>query len=132
MVLKVTYTLQTKCKTCFRGPRMVLHVHFKKYIITLGVWFLMYPRRPPRPPVWQKTTLFPDFSFGILPLGGPIEKNPYMTVHCSVFFEGGVDISYPQWKAVVPVDVDYLSLSRYPSSFSFTLQTFVRHLSHFP
>ena len=62
----------------------------------------------------------------------PIEKNPYMTVHCSVFFEGGVDISYPQWKAVVPVDVDYLSLSRYPSSFSFTLQTFVRHLSHFP
>ena len=30
MVLKVTYTLQTKCKTCFGGPRMVLHGPLKK------------------------------------------------------------------------------------------------------
>ena len=61
MALEVTKTLQTKCKTCFRGPRMVLHAHFKKYIITLEVWFLKYPRRPPRPPVWSKTRLFPIF-----------------------------------------------------------------------
>ena len=46
---------------------MVLHAHFKKYIITLGVWFLMYPRRPPRPPVWSKTRVFLDF-FCYLPL----------------------------------------------------------------
>ena len=44
---------------------MVLHAHFKKYIITLGGWFLMYTSGPP--PVWQKTTFFPDF-FCYLPL----------------------------------------------------------------
>ena len=35
MAFEVTETLQTKCKTCFRGPRMVLHAHLKKHIITL-------------------------------------------------------------------------------------------------
>ena len=59
---------------CFGGPRMVLHAHFKKYIFKLGVWFLMYPRRPPRPPVWSKTTLFPDF-FCNLPLFGSLLRS---------------------------------------------------------
>ena len=41
-------------------PRMILHAQ-KKPICKLEVWFFVYPRRPPPPPVWQKTTLFPDF-----------------------------------------------------------------------
>ena len=40
---------------------MVLHAHFKKHIIALGGWLLMYTSGPPRPPVWQKTIFFPDF-----------------------------------------------------------------------
>ena len=66
MALEVTQTLQT-CKTCFRGPRMVLHAHFKKHIIALGGWLLMYTSGPPSPPVWQKTRLFPDFFFATFP-----------------------------------------------------------------
>ena len=54
MVLKVTYTLQSKCKTCFGGPRMVLQAHLKKHIIALGGWLLMYTSGPPRP-YMQKT-----------------------------------------------------------------------------
>ena len=46
---------------------MVLHAHFKKHIIALGGWLLMYTSGPPRPPVWQKTIFFPDF-FCYLPL----------------------------------------------------------------
>ena len=40
---------------------MVLQAHLKKHIIALGGWLLMYTSGPPRPPVWQKTTLFPFF-----------------------------------------------------------------------
>ena len=36
----MTYTLQSKCKTCFGGPRMVLQAHLKKHIIALGGWLL--------------------------------------------------------------------------------------------
>ena len=40
---------------------MVLHAHFKKYIITLGVWFLMYPPRPPPPQIGQRPHFFQKF-----------------------------------------------------------------------
>ena len=40
---------------------MVLQAHLKKHIIALGGWLLMYTSGPPRPPVWQMTTLFPFF-----------------------------------------------------------------------
>ena len=46
---------------------MVLHAHFKKHIIALGGWLLMYTSGPPRPPVWQKTIFFPDFFFATFP-----------------------------------------------------------------
>ena len=46
---------------------MVLQAHLKKHIIALGGWLLMYTSGPRPPPVWQKTTLFPDF-FCYLPL----------------------------------------------------------------
>ena len=36
-VLKVSYTLQSKCKTCFGGPRMVLQAHLKNTLLHLGV-----------------------------------------------------------------------------------------------
>ena len=39
MVLKVTYTLQSKCKTCFGGPRMVLQAHLKNTLLHLGVGY---------------------------------------------------------------------------------------------
>ena len=45
---------------------MVLQAHLKKHIIALGGWLLMYTSGPP-PPVWHKTTLFPDFFFATFP-----------------------------------------------------------------
>ena len=47
---------------------MVLQAHLKKHIIALGGWLLMYTSGPPRPPVWQMTTLFPVLFF-LLPAG---------------------------------------------------------------
>ena len=58
-----------KCKTCFRGPRMVLQAHFKKYIITLGVRFLMYPRRTPSAPRFGKRPLLFRIFFATFPKG---------------------------------------------------------------
>ena len=47
---------------------MVLQAHLKKHIITLGVWFLMYPPRPlPRP-----GALFPDFYWTQVYLGSDL------------------------------------------------------------
>ena len=66
MVLKVTYTLQSKCKTCFGGPRMVLQAHLKKHIIALGGWLLMYTSGPP--PGLANDHTFSDFFFCYLPL----------------------------------------------------------------
>ena len=89
MALEVTQALQTKCKTCFRGPRMVFHAHFKKYFITLGVWFLMYPRRPP-PPVWSKTRVFPVFL--LLPSLTSFEKKKPQKTKCQIL---GFSKPYP-------------------------------------
>ena len=65
---------------------MVLHAHLKKYIFKLGVWLLMYPRRPPHQ-VWSKTKLFPIF---LLPSLNYLKANnflePYLPCHnrCSM------------------------------------------------
>ena len=40
----------------------------KKYFSKIEVWHFTTLRDPPLPPVWQKTTLFPDFFPGTLPL----------------------------------------------------------------
>ena len=50
----------TKWKTCFGGPRIILHAHWKKYFSKIEVWLFNTLRDPP-PTVWQNTTLFPDF-----------------------------------------------------------------------
>ena len=83
MALEVKLTLQTKCKTCFRGPRMVLHAHFKKtHYCTWGLVIDVHFGTPP--PVWQKTTLFPDF-FLLLPSLSIAKrrsiKSPYRDIH---------------------------------------------------
>ena len=51
----------------FWGSQNDSQCSLKKHISKLEVWFFVYPRRPP-PLVWQKTTLFPDFFSGYLPL----------------------------------------------------------------
>ena len=66
---------------------MVLQAHLKKHVITLGVWFFMYPRRPPRPPVWQKTRLFPDFFFATFPNDS---WSVWCNVHLKIFPRGHV------------------------------------------
>ena len=38
---------KTKCKTCFGGPRMILHAHWKKYFSKKAVWFFHYRRWSP-------------------------------------------------------------------------------------
>ena len=79
MVLKVTYTLQSKCKTCFGGPRMVLQAHLKKHIIALGGWLLMYtsgpsPRFGKRPDFFRIFFLIPSLR---------------MTIECGLGVAGG-------------------------------------------
>ena len=56
---------------------MVLQAHLKKHIIALGGWLLMYTSGPP-PPVWQKTTLFPDFF--LLPSLSRSSKNSLVSM----------------------------------------------------
>ena len=46
---------------------MVLHAHFKKHIIALGGWLLMYTSGPPRPRFGKKPSFFRIF-FCYLPL----------------------------------------------------------------
>ena len=43
----MTNGLQTKCKTCFGGPRMILHALWKNTFFKKAVWFFYYLRRPP-------------------------------------------------------------------------------------
>ena len=45
----MTKALQTKCKTCFGGPRMILHALWKNTFFKKAVWFFHYPRWPPAP-----------------------------------------------------------------------------------
>ena len=40
----MTYRLQTKCKTCFGGTRMILHVHLKILFQNKGLSFYYPPR----------------------------------------------------------------------------------------
>ena len=53
---------------------MVWHAHFKKHIIALGGWLLMYTSGPP--PRFGKRPSFLRIFFCYLPLGeGAIKKN---------------------------------------------------------
>ena len=47
---------------------MILDTLWKKLCFKKAVWFFHHLRRPPSPPVWQKTTLFHVFFFWTLPL----------------------------------------------------------------
>ena len=46
---------------------MVLHAHFKKYIITLGVWFLCTLGDPPAPRFGKRPLFFRIFCVATFP-----------------------------------------------------------------
>ena len=47
MAVDKTYALQTKCKTCFGGPRMILQAHWKNTFPKKGFGFLLPSETPP-------------------------------------------------------------------------------------
>ena len=62
----MTNGLQTKCKTCFGGSRMILHALWKKHFFQKAVCFFHYPCQPP--PGLARDHKKYGFFFGPLPL----------------------------------------------------------------
>ena len=62
MALELTNALQTKCKTCFVGPRMVLHAHLKNTFSKFGLGFYVPSETPPPPSLVEDQTSSDFFS----------------------------------------------------------------------
>ena len=61
MALEMTKALQTKCKTCFGGPRLILHAHKKNPFANLRFGFLFTLRDLP-PPHSNRHSVAPIFG----------------------------------------------------------------------
>ena len=61
MAVDKTYALQTKCKTCFGGPRMILQAHLKNTFPKKGFGFFIILGDPP--PGLVKDHTFAAFFF---------------------------------------------------------------------
>ena len=105
---------RTKCKTCFGGPRMILHAHWKKNFSKIEVWLFATLRDPPSPGLAKDQTFYGFFwspsqyikgwnvsSWG-LALSEFVPHSPEQVPHCvlnNVKSESGSS-AWRQWSSV--------------------------------
>ena len=79
-------TLQTKCKTCFGGPRMILYGFWKNTFLK-NLRVLFSPALTPPPPFVSLDAKNPDLNFWIFPLRSFKDYCMRDIYHCKSWIE---------------------------------------------
>ena len=92
----MTKTLQTMCKTCFGGPRMILYTNWKKYFSKIEVWHFTTIRDSPPPQFGKRPDFFRFFFSAPFPKLCQGEKK-CISIFCEItahhlMFWGGIHL----------------------------------------